>query len=103
MYVITENESNIVLGKGGRLDYMSNGYPMLVEENTAYPTDMVTVHKLEDIPQEITSDNKYCYTEEKGFYLNPNYEEPNEYGIPNDLLNSIIDDYTMSLYSEGVL
>lgn len=22
------------------------------------------------------ADNKYCYTEEKGFYLNPNYVEP---------------------------
>lgn len=30
-------------------------------------------------------------------------EEPNPYGIPNDIYNSIIDDYTDELFEMGVL
>ena len=57
---------------GAELDYLENGYPRLVQENVAFPTDMVNVYEVENI-QEGVEVEKYCYTPEKGFYKNENY------------------------------
>lgn len=88
MYVITSKTDNAVLGMGETIDYMSNGYPRLVNENVAFVTEQVNVNEVESVPEEVVAD-KYCYTTEKGFYLNPDWKEPNKYGISNELLEQI--------------
>lgn len=37
--------------------------------------DNYTKFEVTEVPSDY-NDNKYCYTEEKGFYLNENYTEP---------------------------
>ena len=75
MVIITVKEDNRILNIGKELDYMDNGYPRIVEKNIAFPTEMVNVYELEEIPENIEPE-KYCYTTEKGFYENESYEEP---------------------------
>ena len=102
MFIITvkEDNSNRIMMMGEHLDYMSNGYPRLIDENVAFPTEMVDVHEVESVPSEVMPE-KYCYTESDGFYINPDYIEPdptNTYGIPDDVYHAIIDDYTSEIF-----
>lgn len=84
MYVVTNKKTNVIMEMGEKMDYMSNGYPRLVNENIAFPTWMVFVNgeeavdpKIPDtivVPDEVEP-AKWCYSREKDFYLNPNYKE----------------------------
>jgi hypothetical protein len=102
MYVITNKEDNVYLMSGEKLDHMSNGYPRLVNENVAFPTEMVNVYENVTIPTDVVP-CKYLYTAKNGFTTNPNYVEPNKYGIPDTQLKEIQADYTESLITEGVI
>ena len=88
MYIITNKRDNVILGMGERLDYMSNGYPRLMDKNIAFVAEQVNVNEAENVPSEVSVD-KYCYTAEKGFYINPDWKEPNKYGISDELLDQI--------------
>ena len=105
MYLITAKEDNSdrIIKIGIHLDYMSNGYPRLVDEDIAFPIDMVNVHEVSEVPTEVTP-NKYCYTEADGFYINPNWVEPdatNTYGIPDETYHAIINDLTSEVANNG--
>ena len=89
MYLIINKETLIVEAYGEKLDYMKNGYPRLIDINTAWPTSMVNVVEVAEMPEDMAV-HKYCY--DNGFYLNPNWEEPNDYGISDELLRRIKDD-----------
>ena len=82
----------------------SNGYPVLIEENTAFPPETVNIHQNVEVSNEVKSNpSKYCYTPEQGFYENPNYVEPdpaNTYGIPDELFNQIKSDYREQIAQE---
>ena len=75
MYIITEKNRKEILGMGKCLDYMENGYPRLIEENIAFPTEMVDIYEVETVPEEVEL-FKYCYDTEQGFYFNPDWREP---------------------------
>lgn len=105
MYIITNKRDNVILGMGERLGYMSNGYPRLLDKNIAFVTEQVNVNEVENVPSEVSVD-KYCYTTEKGFYINPGWVEKdpsNIYDIPDEVYAKVIDDYTMKLLEGGVL
>lgn len=102
MYIITEKEENRIVMMGKDLDYMENGYPRLINENVAFPVEMVNVHRVEYLPEDIEPE-RHCYTPEAGFFENPNWVEPNKYGIPDDLLRSIQDDTVADLIELGVI
>lgn len=95
---------NEAITKNGKsnLGTWSNGYPVLIEENTAFPPETVNIHQNVEVSNEVKSNPiKYCYTSEQGFYKNPNYVEPdatNTYGIPDETYHAIIDDYTAELF-----
>ena len=90
-YVITtrggrgQGGENRILMLGHRLDFQENGYPRLIDENVAFPTEMVfvngeatdgyTVPEAIEVPDEVMPE-KWCYTKTRGFYLNPEYKEP---------------------------
>ena len=104
MFLITSKKDNSVLNCDTELEYMENGYPKLLNENIIFPVNFVNIFNIDKIPEEvITNLSKYCYTEENGFYENPNYEEPNKYGINNELLQQIQDDMLVDLINMGVL
>lgn len=100
---------NGAINKNGKsnLGTWSNGYPVLIEENTAFPPETVNIHQNVEVSDEIKSNpSKYCYTPEQGFYENPNYIEPdatNTYGVLDSVYHQIIDDYNMELIEKGVL
>lgn len=103
MYLITRKENNAVIQSGERLEYVSNGYPRLVNEDVAYPNWAVCVYEIDNIPNDI-SPEKWCYTEADGFYPNPNWHEPSAYDLaPQDIVDAIIDEYTNELIEMGVL
>lgn len=103
MYIITDSSDSRVINYGAKLDYLSNGYPRLIDENVAFILDMVNVYEVTEIPQEVESE-KWCYTEADGFYPNPNWHEPSAYDLaPHDVVDAIIDEYTNELIEMGVL
>ena len=77
MFIITEKLQNIILMFGEQLDYLSNGYPRLIDKNIAFPTESVNVFEVDNIADNICP-HKYCYTTEKGFFENLNYVSPEE-------------------------
>lgn len=85
MYIITAKSDNRIIMMGEQLDYMDNGYPRLVNENVAFPTQIVFVNgqdvseqpELEpiEVPEGVKAE-EYCYTVADGFYENPNHVDP---------------------------
>ena len=122
MIIITDKEKNIIsfiandatdkpapneaVTKTGNsnLGAWSNGYPVLIEENVAFPPETVNIYQNVEVSDEVKSNpSKYCYTPEQGFYKNPNYVEPdpaNTYGIPDELFNQIKSDYREQIAQE---
>lgn len=98
MILITNKESNVLVAiaednyqEENNLGTLSNGYPWIKSTNIAYILDEVNVFQNVTTSEKII-EQKYCYTEEKGFYLNPDYVEPdptNTFGITDDLYHSI--------------
>jgi hypothetical protein len=92
----------VVGGFDSELDYMENGYPRLVNENAAFIPEDVEIITMNSIPEDIIP-GKFCYTHEEGFYINPEWVEPNIYGLPNELVQQIQDDTIADLIELGVL
>ena len=96
MYIITSVKQNHIIMMGESLDYLDNGYPVLLEENISFIPNEVVVNEVENIPVDIEP-YKHCYAEEKGFYPNPDYVEPKPY--TQEQYDAVIE----SLITEGVL
>lgn len=74
-YVITD-KNNIIIDISDTIGYQENGNVLVDNETLAIAKPLVKeVFEVESI-NEVITENKYCYTEEKGFYLNENYKEP---------------------------
>lgn len=103
MFILTDN-NEVYTYSGKKLEYWSNGYPVI--DGMAFSCDNHTVHEIDSIPDEVDI-LKYCYNEKTGFYINTDWVAPikpsNQYGVPDDIFDLIIDDYTMSLIEEGVI
>lgn len=57
------------------IEYEVNGN-VLLGDGTGIASNLVKgVYEVEEIPEGV-KEEKYCYTEEKRFYLNDNYVEP---------------------------
>lgn len=93
MYVITKKENHEIYGFDERLEYWSNGYPVLMPQNMAYVASSVYVNEVDSIPDYVKP-AQHCYTEADGFYENPDYIPPSEnpYGISDKLLRRIQED-----------
>lgn len=99
MYIATSKNENVVVGNGNTVDYLSNGYPRIVEIDTAFVPEFFNIVEVDSVPEDIKP-HKYCHTDEKGFYQNPKWEEPNQYGISNTLLHKIQSDSMQQLQEE---
>jgi hypothetical protein len=77
MFIITEKHNDAVTCICKALDYMENGYPRDIHRNTAYVAETVNVYENVTVPVEV-KERQYCYTPEKGFYVNPDYQEYTE-------------------------
>ena len=104
MVLITNKINNGILDFGSDIHYWSNGYPVLTDTKTAFVKDSVNIYQNVEVSDEVKSNpSKYCYTESEGFYLNPDYVEPdptNTYGISDELFNQIKSDYREKIAQE---
>lgn len=74
MFIVTDFKNKII-ALSTTIDYESNGN-VLLDDNTGIAAPCIKgVFEVENIPENIVAE-KYCYTEEKGFYINENYVEP---------------------------
>lgn len=76
MYILTNNKNEITAISKicERIEEYRN--IKLDDHNIAYaPDEQINIYEVESVAEEI-SERKYCYTEEQGFYKNPNYREP---------------------------
>lgn len=94
MHIITDTDSARLIAVGTLKEYWPNGYPVITDTNgndCAYPTSFSTMYEVAEIPDGVEPE-KYCYTEADGFYANPNWIEPNKYGISDELVEQIKND-----------
>ena len=77
MFIVTNKTTNAVQGYSKTIHYWSNGYPVLDDIPCAYVKDTANVYEVSEIPEGVTA-YKYCYTEADGFYLNPDWIEPEQ-------------------------
>ena len=106
MYIAIESEFSRVVGKGEEIEVLDYGFKITdLGVFFSYSNCQYFEVNSEDVPQvdyyELIT--KYCYTEEKGFYVNPDYVEPdptNTYGIPDELFNRIKSDYREQIAQE---
>lgn len=80
MYILTnsskENENAIVHISETLNRQVGNNYYLINNDSIAIPPQFVKdVFEVEEIPEGVEAE-KYCYTENEGFYKNPNYVEP---------------------------
>lgn len=75
MYIVTLKSDDSIVGTGKKIDYLSNGYPRLIDRNIVYDIDAVNVYEVDSIPDN-TNVIQYCYTVSKGFYENPLWYDP---------------------------
>ncbi len=80
---------------------LSNGYPLIVEANVAFPPEFYALLKgIKDVPENVKM--RYCYEESTGFYENPNWTEPtgNLYGLTEEEYQSIKDEVIEEIRQE---
>lgn len=75
MYIIVGNKNKIT-HISETIGYQENGNVLVDNDTLAIAKILVKqVYEIENIPEEVKVE-KYCYTEEKGFYINEDYKEP---------------------------
>lgn len=75
MFILCDNMSNIVYEYDNTI--ISNIQPncvFLPKTQFRYDLEVFKVYEIESLPSDYTP-TKYCYTIEKGFYENPDWEE----------------------------
>lgn len=77
MFLITSKNDKRITDISETIGYETNGNIILDNGTQIGCFREVDVHEVAEIPEEVCTE-KYCYTEEKGFYENPNYQEPKE-------------------------
>jgi len=81
LYILVDGDSNICNFTGNTIEYGAweeafEKWKITNEVGTFYVIgDYLKCIEVESIPDDF-KEMKYCYTEEKGFYLNENYSEP---------------------------
>lgn len=75
MYILT-NHKNVIIAISETIDYQSNGNPLVDNGSLAFAKNQVKeVYEVAEVPEEVI-EGKYCYTEEKGFYISKYWTEP---------------------------
>lgn len=94
MYIITSKNDKRITDFSTTIGYETNGNIILDNGTQIACFKEVDVHEAEEIPVGVVAE-KYCYTEADGFYVNPNYVEPEpslaeRMTLAEDAINSIL-------------
>ena len=99
MFIITKKKDNVVEGISETLCYISDtNYVRINNQNLVFNPNSCKIYEVEDAPNYIEPE-KYCYTEEKGFYENPDWVEPSS-DIPEEIKETIRQEYRDELAQE---
>lgn len=74
-YIITDNK-DVVIHISDTIGYQENGNVLVDNDTLAIAKPLVKEVYEVDTVDEGVCEQKYCYTEADGFYVNPNYVEP---------------------------
>lgn len=106
MYIIT-NENNVIMFLGNTRGKTSDGRRYFYEDSNGSRVAFAIEHNeyvIESVPSEVIPE-KYCYTEAEGFYINPNWKEPNPdntyEGVSDEVFEQILSDYREKLAGEA--
>ena len=76
MFIITKKKDNVVEGISETLHYISDtNYVRINNQNLVFNPNSCKIYEIEDVANYVEPE-KYCYTEERGFYENPDWVEP---------------------------
>lgn len=106
MFIITDKRTNVVLAIGERLERIKeNGYPVLVNENVAFPPKDVDIYEGDCSGVSINdiSKSKICYNTVSGFYENPRYVSPEERIKRTEEYQAGYDQAILDMIEQGVL
>lgn len=74
MYILVDN-NNRVLAISATLNYQENGNPLVYDDSLAIASLLVKkIYEYNDEIDEKYNSSKYCYSEESGFYVDPNWK-----------------------------
>lgn len=79
MMKILVDRNSVVLGFGQQYAEKEDGAIFFDDSLMGYNVSGQKMFEVEKIPDNLTASQRYCYTEEKGFYPNPDYVEPKPY------------------------
>lgn len=89
MKVVVYNDNSIAAIRE-EISYESNGN-VIIDRGQAIAEILVKeVYDVAEIPSEV-KEYKYCYTEEKGFYINKNYKEPLDLSSQEERISALED------------
>lgn len=93
MFIITD-KNDVIMHISETKDYQENGNILIYNKTLAIPTSLTNgVYEVSEIPIGVET-QKYCYTEEKGFYANKDYAihytDTERISALEDIVNEII-------------
>lgn len=92
-YIITSKQDKRITDISETIGYETNGNIILDNGTQIACFREVEVHEVESIPEGVCAE-KYCYTEEDGFYLNEDYQvyisDDDRISALEDAVNSIL-------------
>ena len=106
MFIVTDKRTNVVIAVGECLDYIKeNNYPVLVNENIAFPPDVVDIYEgdCSDVCIDDIFMGKFCYNTVSGFYENPRYISPEDAMKQNAEYQAGYDQAILDMIEQGVL
>ncbi len=91
---------NVTEFEGGIYETLDGGTKFIINESDIFDRyDGKIYEELTSVPDDFEL-FKYCYTAGKGLYLNPDWKEPNPYGIPDNLVEQIKNDAVEEIRQE---
>lgn len=99
MYIVVSPQNNVVYQSCEEIKRNAlEDYTLLVKEWTFIPPSVGTVIEVDALPSDFQI-IKYCYTTEKGFYLNPDYSEPTIPLVTDEQRDIVVDEIKNAVIS----
>lgn len=96
MNILTD-KNNVIIHCTNNLQVQSNGHYYRPEDMLSIPPELCTVFQVSEYPSDLQI-TKYCYNTDTGFYVNPEWVEP-QIEIPDEIKDAVIDEIQKEVIS----
>ena len=105
MYIITDKNTNGIMGFGNVISYRNDGYPVLEDKRITFVKNQVDVYEVDafESPVDETNVTVYCYTPTDGFYKNLDCMTPEEKLIQSVEYQAGYDAAVLAMIEAGLL